>query len=293
MNKELLIIEEAKKLFIEKGINNTSIDDISKACKISKATFYKHFENKESVIASILKNYKSNLENRCKNIDSNFDIQSIDKLKQKIITIWEYKYKVYDLSSYVAKELSKNNEEFYKLQKMNRAYLISEYRKSLLMAYGYNIKDIVWDVIFIIDGLIFEFIILMRNNKQNFDSDFVGDFILNIVENTVNTLNHKKPFMSKDILYGLEGYENKLTHEDYENYFYQRLNEVKDIVNKDSKIENKNKLLEAIDEIKNQAINNNYHSLTMDAMIAFLATERSLTDKADSLNRIKDKLGGN
>ena len=236
MNKELLIIEEAKKLFIEKGINNTSIDDISKACKISKATFYKHFENKESVISSILKNYKSNLENSCKNIDSNFDMQSIDKLKQKIITIWEYKYKIYDLSSYVAKELSKNNEEFYKLQKMNRAYLISEYRKSLLMAYGYNIKDIV---------------------------------------------------------YGLEGYENKLTYEDYENYFYQRLNEVKDIVHKDSKIENKNKLLEAIDEIKNQANNNNYHSLTMDAMIAFLATERSLTDKADSLNRIKDKLGGN
>ena len=49
----------------------------------------------------------------------------------------------------------------------------------------------------------------------------------------------------------------------------------------------------SIDDIKNQAINNNYHSLTMDAMIAFLATERSLTDKADSLNRIKDKLGGN
>ena len=288
MSKELLIIEEAQKLFIANGINNTSIDDISKACKMSKATFYKYFENKESIIISILKNCKNDLDNSCKNIDSNFDIQSVDKLKQKIIAIWKYKYKIYDLNSYIARVFSKNNEEFNKIQQINRSHMISEYRKSLLMAYGYNIKDIVWDVIFVIDGLIYEFIILKRNNKQNFDPDFVGDFILNIVE---NTLNNKKVFMSKEILYGLEGYENKLTYKDYENYFYQRLNEVKDIVNKNSEIENKNKFLKAIDEIEIQASSNNYHSLIMDAMIAFLATERSLTDKVDALNRIKDKLG--
>ena len=288
MSKELFIIEEAQKLFIANGINNTSIDDISKACKISKATFYKYFENKESIIISILKNCKNDLDNSCKNIDSNFDIQSVDKLKQKIIAIWKYKYKIYDLNSYIARVFSKNNEEFNKIQQINRSHMISEYRKSLLMAYGYNIKDIVWDVIFVIDGLIYEFIILKRNNKQNFDPDFVGDFILNIVE---NTLNNKKVFMSKEILYGLEGYENKLTYKDYENYFYQRLNEVKDIVNKNSEIENKNKFLKAIDEIEIQASSNNYHSLIMDAMIAFLATERSLTDKVDALNRIKDKLG--
>lgn len=291
MSKEHLIIEEAKKIFIEKGINGTSIDDISKACKISKATFYKYFENKESVIISILKNNKSNLENSCKNIDSNFDIQSIDKLKKKIITIWEYKYKAYDFNSYIARVLSKSNEELNKLQNINRAYIIDEYRKSLLMAYGYNIKNIMWDVIFVIDGLIYEFIILMRNNKQNFDSEFVGDFILNIVDNIANTLNNKNVFMSKNILYGLDGYENKFTYKDYENYFYQRLNEVKDIIHKNSKIENKNKLLKAVDEIENQANNNNYNSLIMDAMIAFLATERSLTDKIDSLNRIKENLG--
>ena len=288
MNKKLLIIEEAKKLFIEKGINNTSIDDISKACKISKATFYKYFEHKESVIMSILKNCQNDLDNSCKSIDSNFDIQSIDKLKQKIIAIWEYKYKIYDLNSYIARVFSKNNEDFNKLQQINRAHMISEYRKSLLMAYGYNIRDIVWDVIFVIDGLIYEFIILMRNNKQHFDPDFVGDFILNIIE---NTLNNKKVFMSKDILNGVEGYESKLTYKDYENYFYQRLSEMKDIINKNSELENKSRLLKAIDEIEIQANSNNFNSLIMDAMIAYLATERSLTDKIDSLNRIKDKLG--
>jgi len=53
----------------------------------------------------------------------------------------------------------------------------------------------------------------------------------------------------------------------------------------------KSKLLEAIDEINNEAINKNYSSLTMDAMIAFLGTERNLSHKVDSLSRIKEKLG--
>ena len=38
-------------------------------------------------------------------------------------------------------------------------------------------------------------------------------------------------------------------------------------------------------------INKNYNSLTMDAMIAFLGTERSLSHKVDSLSIITERLG--
>lgn len=291
MDKQFLIIEEAKEIFNQKGINNTSIDDISKKCKISKATFYKYFQNKESLILQILKNFKSDLENKCMDIDSKFDIEPIDKLKQKIITIWEYKYKIYEFYAYASKVLSKNNEELHSIQTTNRVYVISEYKKALLMVYGNNIKDIIWDLIFVIDGLIYEFIILTRNSKQNFDPNFIGDFILNIIESSSNTLNNKKVFMNKEILYGLEGTNNHLTYEDYEKYFYERLNETKEIINNNNKIENKEKLLKAIDEIHKEAINKNYNSLTMDAMIAFLGTERSLSHKVDSLSIIRERLG--
>lgn len=291
MNKEFLIIEKAKKIFTEKGINNTSIDDISKECKISKATFYKYFENKECLILGILKKCKSDLENKCKNIDSNFDVEPIDKLKEKIISIWEYKNKIYDLNSYASKEFFKNNLEFNSNKIINRRYIIGEYKKSLLMVYGNNIKDIIWDLIFVIDGLIYEFIILTRYNKRNFEPNFIGDFILNIIESSSNTLNNKKVFMNKEILYGLEGIKSNLTYKDYEKYFYEKLNETKEIINNNKKIENKAKLLKAIDEINKEAINKNYNSLTMDAMIAFLGTERNLSDKVDSLSQVKEKLG--
>ncbi|WP_455539326.1 TetR/AcrR family transcriptional regulator [Terrisporobacter sp.] len=292
MEKEILIIKEAKKLFIKKGITSTSIDDIAKVCKISKATFYKYFKNKEDIIIEILKYSQSKLEDKCKNIDCNFDIDDKEKLRQKIITIWDYRSSDYDFRIYIARECAKGDkEEIDKLQKMNRHITIDEYKKSLILNYGNNINNIIWDIIFIIDSLVLEFIMLTRINKQIFEPDIVGDFILNIIENTVNTLDDKKVFMSEDIISGLESFDNKLTYEDYEKYFYQRLKETKNLIKSNTNLDNKVKLMKAIEEIENQANNNAYNSLTMDAMLAFIATEKSLSNKVDSLNRIRHKLG--
>lgn len=48
------IINAAEKLFLEKGINNTSIDNIAKEADYSKATIYVYFKNKEEIISSII-----------------------------------------------------------------------------------------------------------------------------------------------------------------------------------------------------------------------------------------------
>ena len=45
------IAEEAGILFSEKGINNTSMDDIAKNAGYSKATLYVYFKNKEEIVS--------------------------------------------------------------------------------------------------------------------------------------------------------------------------------------------------------------------------------------------------
>ncbi len=47
---EKRIIEEALKLFVEKGYDNTSIQDIIDATKLSKGAIYHHFDSKESIL---------------------------------------------------------------------------------------------------------------------------------------------------------------------------------------------------------------------------------------------------
>jgi AcrR family transcriptional regulator len=47
------IIRAAEKLFLEKGIQNTTMDNIAKEADYSKATIYVYFKNKEELISSI------------------------------------------------------------------------------------------------------------------------------------------------------------------------------------------------------------------------------------------------
>ena len=117
-NKEIQIMNEYKKLFIENEITSTSIDDIAKTCNISKSTFYKYFTTKENLICSILEYSQNSLLSKCKNIHSNFDIDSTEKLRQKILLILEYKYKNYDFRSYVVITIYNNKE--YKISKLQK-----------------------------------------------------------------------------------------------------------------------------------------------------------------------------
>lgn len=50
------IVSAASALFMEKGINATSMDDIAKAAGYSKATLYVYFENKEEIVSILVLN---------------------------------------------------------------------------------------------------------------------------------------------------------------------------------------------------------------------------------------------
>ena len=44
------VFSTAVRLFIEKGYNNVTINDICDACEITKPTFYYHFKSKQDII---------------------------------------------------------------------------------------------------------------------------------------------------------------------------------------------------------------------------------------------------
>ncbi|WP_147630479.1 TetR/AcrR family transcriptional regulator [Kurthia senegalensis] len=54
MSKREFIMQQAKELFITKGVDQTSIEDITKACEISKGAFYLSFKSKDDLLISLL-----------------------------------------------------------------------------------------------------------------------------------------------------------------------------------------------------------------------------------------------
>lgn len=57
------ILETAEKLFSEKGIKETTVDDISKAADCSKSTIYVYFKSKDEIYNFIICDYMRKLQN--------------------------------------------------------------------------------------------------------------------------------------------------------------------------------------------------------------------------------------
>lgn len=54
IRKRRAILESAARLFLDKGYDSTSMDDIASLAKVSKPTVYGHFANKETLFAEIV-----------------------------------------------------------------------------------------------------------------------------------------------------------------------------------------------------------------------------------------------
>lgn len=72
MTKEI-IRNKAISLFLEKGYNNVTVNDICNACSITKPTFYNYISSKENLIMTI---YDDIIEDLLSNIYGLFDLES-------------------------------------------------------------------------------------------------------------------------------------------------------------------------------------------------------------------------
>ncbi len=52
------ILNQAMKIFLEKGYHGTSIDDITRAAKLTKGALYWHFRSKEDLLKRIIQEYE-------------------------------------------------------------------------------------------------------------------------------------------------------------------------------------------------------------------------------------------
>ena len=53
------ILNQAVRIFLAKGYHGTSIEDITRAAKLTKGAFYWHFKSKEDLLRKIIKGYET------------------------------------------------------------------------------------------------------------------------------------------------------------------------------------------------------------------------------------------
>ncbi len=76
------LLETAYELFVLKGYDNTSVDEIIERCGIAKGTYYYHFESKEQMLAEVIDMMLDAEEERAQAI-----LESAAPLPQKLVGI--------------------------------------------------------------------------------------------------------------------------------------------------------------------------------------------------------------
>ena len=87
-NTRNAILESGMKLFIERGFNACSVQDITDAAGVPKGSFYNHFKSKEALAVEILTEYARGTTDR--SILTNPRIPALTRLKKHFAALNEY-----------------------------------------------------------------------------------------------------------------------------------------------------------------------------------------------------------
>lgn len=92
--KKESLVEKSFELFVKQGLENTSINDLSKHCGTYKSAFYNYFKSKDEIVIECAKSYMQSLDTKIKVLFHSPSNNIVDALKQGIKLIVEERNKL-------------------------------------------------------------------------------------------------------------------------------------------------------------------------------------------------------
>jgi len=81
------ILDAAEKLFIQKGFDATSTNDILEEVGIARGTLYYHFESKEAILDALIERYNKKVLDKAKEIARDKSLSIIERLMGAVMAL--------------------------------------------------------------------------------------------------------------------------------------------------------------------------------------------------------------
>ncbi|MEK4699690.1 helix-turn-helix domain-containing protein [Solibacillus sp. FSL R7-0668] len=165
MTRKQLILDAAITLFSEKGIEATSVQQITEHCGISKGAFYLSFKSKEELIHSIIEHFLNNI------------IQGVDRAvnsemdpSKKLHLYFEQTFKLLSQYTGFAQILMKEKVKTISDDFIERIHYFvnlsnENLAKLLLETYGEEIREKLYDLIIVINGMVQAYLQIVFDGK--------------------------------------------------------------------------------------------------------------------------------
>ncbi|WP_144510823.1 TetR/AcrR family transcriptional regulator [Bacillus sp. FJAT-22090] len=243
MIKKQLIMESALELFAKQGFKDTSVQQITEHCGISKGAFYLSFKSKDELILAIIDHFMTQFTS-----DIDYEVKTTENEQDLLYKFYYTTFHSFHQHSDFAKILMKEqmhsfNEEF--IIKM-RYYDKSMEKVILSMVerlYGEEIKHIKYDLIYCIKGFMKTYSELFLFYNLPLDLDLLAK---SLVEKTNLLAKYiTVPFITHELVEMFKQPESEVeTKEQILNIMDQKLEEMNESIEKDSLILLKQELIQ-------------------------------------------------
>ncbi|WP_169871340.1 TetR/AcrR family transcriptional regulator [Shouchella patagoniensis] len=205
--KQSDIMRVAFHLFSEKGYSATSVQEIVAQCKISKATFYKHFSSKKELFFQLL-DYRHFLFDSEEQAIEESTLEAKEKFLKKTKLYMRSLFvnrKIYHLIPFVMEQ-----EEFRELEKPMRDFKIKSYhrlKQNLMGAYTKVEPVHIWDLVLLYDAAVKEFVEVGSYNENELDLNHAAQSIVSYMDLLLKKGELDEPLLSSRLMEEFDQYK--------------------------------------------------------------------------------------
>jgi AcrR family transcriptional regulator len=195
--KDLVIINEAMKLFALKGYSSTSIQEIASKSGISKGAFYLHFKSKDALLLAILNHYYERLKKEVFSLEKK-SLHPREKFQKQLTVFFKNLLEHKDFIIMISREQAfplneATKKTFYKMH----LETLDFYKRGLFSIYGQHSEPYLWDLSISIEGLIHSFSRIFLFDNQPFNLEALADYLLKRVDSIYHDLTQEAPLLSQ------------------------------------------------------------------------------------------------
>ena len=178
MTRKQLIIDSALQLFAEKGIEATSVQQITDHCGISKGAFYLSFKSKDELVFSIIEHFMNNVIRQVDQAVSQAP-DPTQKLQIYFIQLFTILTKYTSFADILIREkVSAISDDVIERIHYYTAISNKNLEKLLLEVFGNQIEGKQYDLIMVVNGMVQVYIQWLCESPKSFDIVKLADSLV-------------------------------------------------------------------------------------------------------------------
>ncbi len=197
MTKKQIIIDAAIELFAAKGIEATSVQQITEHCGISKGAFYLSFKSKDELIIAIIEYFMSNI---IMDVD-----HAVSETANRTDKLYVYFVKTFTiLSQYTgfAEILMRERSTTISEKLIEKVHFFVEMAngnltKLLFDVFGNQIEEKQYDLVVVVNGMVHSYAQMLFESKQHIDIQKLAETL--VEKTTILAMNSELVFLKKPI----------------------------------------------------------------------------------------------